>query len=91
MYDKERVSGTVYTGRPTSWTGKVALAYLSDYGYAAGSGSADDTWVVRSSGYVNNYSDAFNAYGVTPVLSLSSELDIGSGTGTSSSPYQLSV
>ena len=91
MYDKERVSGTVYTGRPTSWTGKVALAYLSDYGYVAGSGSADDTWVVRSSGYVHTRSIAYGARGVTPVLSLSSELDIGSGTGTSSSPYQLSV
>ena len=35
MYNKERVSGTVYTGGPTSWTGKVAVAYSSDYGYAA--------------------------------------------------------
>ena len=34
MYDKERVSGTVYTGRPTSWTGKIAIPYPSDYGYA---------------------------------------------------------
>ena len=24
----------VYTGRPTEWTGKIALAYPSDYGYA---------------------------------------------------------
>ena len=32
-----------------------------------------------------------SVYGVTPVLSLTSELDIGSGSGTSSSPYQLSV
>ena len=35
MYDKERVSGTVYAGGTTSWTGKVALPYPSDYGYAA--------------------------------------------------------
>ena len=35
MYDKERVSGTVYDNtRTTSWTGKIALAYPSDYGYA---------------------------------------------------------
>ena len=26
---------TVYSGRPTTWTGKIALAYPSDYGYAA--------------------------------------------------------
>ena len=26
---------TVYTGRPTTWTGKIGLIYPSDYGYAA--------------------------------------------------------
>ena len=36
MYDKERVSGTMYDStRTTSWTGKVAVAYPSDYGYTA--------------------------------------------------------
>ena len=38
MYDKERVSGTVVSATPTrtlTWTGKVAVAYPSDYGYAA--------------------------------------------------------
>ena len=39
MYDKERVSGTVITGvtptRTLTWTGKVAIPYPSDYGYAA--------------------------------------------------------
>ena len=35
MYEKERGT-TVYTGKPTTpWTGKIALAYPSDYGYAA--------------------------------------------------------
>ena len=34
IYEKERGT-TVYTGRPTTWTGKIALAYPSDYGYAA--------------------------------------------------------
>ena len=34
IYQHER--GTrVYTGRPTIWKGKIALAYPSDYGYAA--------------------------------------------------------
>ena len=33
IYEKERET-TVYTGRPTTWTGKIALAYPSDYGYA---------------------------------------------------------
>ena len=33
IYGYERGT-TVYTGRPTTWTGKIALAYPSDYGYA---------------------------------------------------------
>ncbi len=34
IYGYER--GTkAYSGRPTTWTGKIALAYPSDYGYAA--------------------------------------------------------
>ena len=131
MYDKERVSGTVITGvtptRTLTWTGKVAIPYPSDYGYAAdlslcqkelnsyidatctannwmknilapnygwlltpNSGYASSVWGV-SSGSVSNGSNAYGAYGVAPVLSLTSELDIGPGTGTSSSPYQLSV
>lgn len=131
MYDKERVSGTVYSGHATSWTGKIALAYPSDYGYAADlslcqktlydydnatctannwmksivtnnggnlgwlltpdSVSANGAWAVDSSGRVYDYGYAYSAYGVAPVLSLISELDIGSGTGESNSPYQLSV
>ncbi len=35
IYEYERTKGSVVTGRPTSWTGKIALAYPSDYGYAA--------------------------------------------------------
>ena len=131
MYDKERVSGTVYSGHATSWTGKIALAYPSDYGYAADlslcqktlydydnatctannwmksivtnnggnlgwlltpdSVSANGAWAVDSSGRVYAYGYAYSTYGVAPVLSLISELDIGSGTGESNSPYQLSV
>ena len=132
MYDKERVSGTVYDStRTTSWTGKIAIPYPSDYGYAADlslcqetlhdynnssctannwmknivtnngavvgwlltpdSGYAYRAWYVDSPGSVNRDYYAFYANGVSPVLSLISELDIGPGTGTSSSPYQLSV
>ena len=133
MYDKERVSGTVVNATPsrkTSWTGKVAIPYPSDYGYAAdlslcqqnlhgynnsgctannwmksiitnnganygwlltpSSDSGCDAWRVVSSG-IGNYDFASYANGVVPVLSLISELGIGPGTGTSSSPYQLSV
>ena len=34
MYEYERSTGKVYSDRPTEWTGKIALAYPSDYGYA---------------------------------------------------------
>ena len=135
MYDKERVSGTVITGvtptRTLTWTGKVAIPYPSDYGYAAdlslcqqtlnkynnstctannwmkkivtnnganwgwlltpNSGNDYGAWHVRSPGDVYNDYFAFGVYGVAPVHSLSSELDIGPGSGTSRSPYQLSV
>ena len=132
MYDKERVSGTVVNATPPrtlTWTGKVAIPYPSDYGYAADlslckqtlydydstctannwmksilvpnygwlltpySDSAHYVWYVYSSGFVSNGTDGYASYafGVVPVLSLTSELDIGPGTGESSSPYQLSV
>ena len=135
MYDKERVSGTVITGvtptRTLTWTGKIAVAYPSDYGYAADlslcqkqlgsyndatctannwmknivtnngvnwgwlltpySGDAKDVWAMYSGGGVGGNGSAYLSNGVAPVLSLTSELDIGLGSGMSSSPYQLSV
>ena len=126
IYEKER-GEAVYTGRPTTWTGKIALPYPSDYGYAVDlgsctqtlnnysdstctsanwmkpiftssynwlltpySGSSDRAWSVVPSGFVGN-GNTCNAYGVAPVLYLGSELGIGSGTGTNSDPYRLSV
>ena len=132
MHYRERVSGTVYSGHSTSWTGKIAIPYPSDYGYAVdlsqckrtlyyydgtcvtdnwmknivtnnggnggrlltpNSGNADAAWLVNSSGYVTRSTPTSSALGVVPVLHLNSDLIIksGSGTGTSSSPYQLSV
>ena len=38
FYSRERGT-TVYSGRPTTWTGKVGLMYPSDYGYATAGGS----------------------------------------------------
>ena len=129
IYSYERGT-TVYTGRPTTWTGKIALPYPSDYGYAADLGSCTQTlnnynnstcttnwmkniitnngnkrgwlltpysgistyaWYVDSSGIVNNNYGAYTAGGVAPVLYLSSEQGIESGTGTNSDPYRLSV
>ena len=49
IYGYER--GTkVYSGRPTTWTGKIALAYPSDYGYAADFSKCTQT--------LNSYNDS---------------------------------
>ena len=54
------------------------------------SGGVNVAWYVGSSGSVGNGGTSYSS-GVAPVLSLNSELDIGSGSGTSSSPYQLLI
>ena len=41
FYNAERGT-TVYSGRPTTWTGKIGLMYPSDYGYATAGGSTAD-------------------------------------------------
>ena len=127
MYDKERVSGKLFDNtQSTTWTGKIAVPYSSDYGYAVDlskckkqldsyddeictannwmesimtsnwllTPNSDDSigaWVVGSTGYVGAGVSAANAIGITPVLSLNSKLTIKSGTGSSSTPYQLSL
>ena len=54
MYVNERGT-TVYSGRPTEWTGKVAIIYPSDYGYATAGGQT----TARSAciGTLSTYSD----------------------------------
>ena len=41
FYNYERGT-SVYTGRPTTWTGKIGLMYPSDYGYATSGGTTKD-------------------------------------------------
>ena len=41
FYGYERGT-TVYSGRPTEWTGQIGLMYPSDYGYATSGGSSTD-------------------------------------------------
>ena len=53
--------------------------------------SSSSTWTVRREGLANNISEASGGLGVVPVLSLSSELGIESGDGSSSNPYKLSA
>ena len=125
IYSYER-GKTVYSGNATTWTGKIAVPYPSDYGYAADlslcqkrlnsygdanwmkniitnnganygwlltpySGGANYAWYVHLGGPVGDEYSASAANGVAPVLYLDSKLVIGSGSGTNSSPYQLSV
>ena len=42
MFYKRERGTTVYSGRPTTWRGKIGLMYPSDYGYATAGGSTID-------------------------------------------------
>ena len=44
---------TVYTGRPTTWTGKIGLMYPSDYGYATSGGSTSNREVCLATALYN--------------------------------------
>ena len=55
------------------------------------SGGANYAWYVHLAFSVGEEYSASATNGVTPVLYLDSKLVIRSGSGTSSSPYQLSV
>lgn len=63
-----------------------------NYGWLLTTSSSDSysTWPVCPRGFVSR-GIAYSTYGIVPVLSLSSELSIKAGTGSSSAPYQLSV
>ena len=55
IYEQER-GGAVYTGRPTSWTGKIALPYPSDYVYATDlSKCSQDLYAYNSTCTSNNW------------------------------------
>ena len=54
-YNYERGT-TVYTGRPTTWTGQIGLMYPSDYGYATSGGDNGRTTCLQIplSGWYNH-------------------------------------
>ena len=80
------------TCKSNNWMKNIITNNGANYGWllTPDSGGAYLAWYVRSSDEVY-IGTACTAMGVAPVLSLTSELDIGLGSGTSSSPYQLSV
>ena len=100
MYNSER--GTdVYSGRSTTWDGKVGLMYPSDNRYAnwlrfgnfewtlsPSNGNAQDAHRIHSDGYIDS-AVVYSPYEVRPVLFLRSDLIKVSGTGTSDDPYVL--
>ncbi len=125
IYQEER-STEVYDGNATTWTGKLAIPYPSDYGYAVdlnkcskslnlyndavcisnnwmSSISTSEIWLLNPRTDTSNQSSAIlsnqifletnvnDKNVIFPTLYLNSELDIKSGSGTSSSLYQLSV
>ena len=51
---------TVYTGRPTEWSGKVGLMYPSDYGYATSGGSTSTRTSCLAKELYNWYSSSYS-------------------------------
>ncbi len=85
FYGYERGT-TVYSGRPTTWTGKIALMYPSDYGYATSGNSTTDratclskelfNWNRASDCYSNDYlyKSGYNQWTLTPYSSKGSDV-----------------
>ena len=59
FYTAERGT-TVYSGRPTTWTGKIGLMYPSDYGYATSGGTTKDRAACLAKELWNWYSSEFS-------------------------------
>ena len=61
FYSAERGT-TVYSGRPTTWNGKVALMYPSDYGYATSGGTTTtrSTCLATALNSWSSHSDCYN-------------------------------
>lgn len=53
--------------------------------------NSSNVYYILGAGNVRSSGRAFNEYNVVPVLSLNYELEIGSGDGASSTPYQFLI
>lgn len=96
-YSYERGT-TVYSGRSTSWTGKVGLMYPSDYGYATSGGTTTDrntclnkelyNWDSVSDCYNNDWIfNSSNQWTITPHAARSNLVFYLGDTGYVSSRY----
>ena len=93
FYERERGT-TVYSGRPTTWQGKIALMYPSDYGYATSGGSTTNREACLAKELYNwdssSYSDCKNndwifnndyQWTLTPISSISNRVFFVSNPG----------
>ena len=71
-YNYENGQGSVYSGRSTTWTGKVALAYPSDYGYATDLSKCNHTLIgyensdCTSNNWIKTITSSNNSWLLTP-------------------------
>ena len=88
-YKLENTSGTVYTGNKTSWTGKIALPYPSDYAYSAYLGKCTSTLGEYSncSSWMKTMFNSKTITLLTPIVSSSFVFHVAGGCLDLGEPY----
>lgn len=88
-YKLENTSGTVYTGNKTSWTGKIALPYPSDYAYSAYLGKCTSTLGEYSncSSWMKTMFNSKTIALLTPIVSSSFVFHVAGGCLDLGKPY----
>ena len=88
-YKLENTSGTVYTGNKTSWTGKIALPYPSDYAYSAYLGKCTSTLGEYSncSSWMKTMFNSKTIALLTPIVSSSFVFHVAGGCLDLGYPY----
>ena len=88
-YKLENTSGTVYTGNKTSWTGKIALPYPSDYAYSAYLGKCTSTLGEYSncSSWMKTMFNSKTIALLTPIVSSSFVFHVAGGCLDLEEPY----
>ena len=88
-YKLENTSGTVYTGNKTSWTGKIAMPYPSDYAYSAYLGKCTSTLGEYSncSSWMKTMFNSKTIALLTPIVSSSFVFHVAGGCLDLGEPY----